>query len=172
MYKSQKALTCVLILVALGALGFAGEPEGSMPGAEKELYFGAPACLYGQNSLFGLQGGYRSGNWQVRLDLNLAEDYRNGRDCWAFMPSVGFFYSQDVGEKIRFYEGLAFGMEKGIENSFQGTIGFMNYIAGAELIAFGDKTFFVEVGSGISFPQDEGAYNGGTIVGGGFRYYF
>ncbi len=182
MKMTAKMTLCAMVFLILGFLACAGETDEKKldrcTDTEKnaankiEFYLSVPAYLYGPNSLCGLQGGFRYGHGQVRFDLNFAEDYWNGNDSWAFMPSIGFFYSKDFQSMFRIYEGLTFGIEKGMVHSFDGTIGFINYIAGTELLSFGKTTFFIEVGTGVSFSQEEGAYNGGTIVGGGIRYYF
>jgi len=181
--KNGKAATLgIMCLLILGTSAYAAETSGkdSGDGSKKSanvsesagLYLSVPAYLYAQISTFGLQVGYQFKYAQIRLDLNFAEDYRDGDDIWFFMPSIGIFYSQDVQSIVRFYEGLTFGYEKGMIHSFDGCTGFANYIAGVEFLPLGNKTFFLEVGSGVSFTQKEGTYFGGTVVGGGFKYYF
>jgi len=167
MKYGKKAILGMMSILFLSVSGYAED----LP-ASKGLYFSVPAYLYGQNSTFGLQAGYQFNTMHLRLDMNFAENYWDEEDVWIFMPSIGFFFSKDYQSVVRFYEGLTIGMEKGMVNSFDGIIGFANYIAGAEFLSFGNRTFFIEVGSGVSFSKEEGAYCGGTIVGGGFKYYY
>lgn len=165
--------TAILIVLGLLTLTANAETTGWQASPKNSGFsLAVPAYLYAQNSTYGIQAGYQFKKAFTRIDINIAEDYRNKEISWALMPSVGIFYTQDWQETIRFYEGLTFGLEKGLVHSFNGIIGFVNYIAGAEFLAFRKKTFFIEVGSGMAFSQKDGAYNGGTIVGGGFKYYF
>jgi len=176
---TNKAFLGIMVILLSGALLCAGEPAAKeecslhfgKASDSKGFYLALPAYLYAQNSTFGVQLGYQANHAHIRLDANFAEDYRNDEDVWFFMPTVGLFYTKDYRSIVRFYEGLTFGMERGMVHSFDGTIYFLNYITGAELISFGDKTFFIEVGSGASFRPMEGTYFGGTVIGGGFKCY-
>lgn len=177
---THKAFLGIMVILLSGALLCAGEPaakDAACPvnfgkaSDSKGFYLALPAYLYAQNSTFGVQSGYQGNHAHIRLDANFAEDYRNGEDVWFFMPSIGLFYGKEYKSFVRLYEGLTFGMERGMVHSFDGTIYFLNYIAGAELISFGDKTFFIEVGSGMPLTQKDGSYFGGTVIGGGFKYY-
>lgn len=182
MKNGRKALFGILVIFILGGLTY-GEDAQSKDALEtlekntdgsvsKGFNISVPAYLYAQYSTFGVQAGYQFNNAHIRLDMNFAENFINGQDVWFFMPSIGVFYSMDFQSVFRLYEGLTFGIEKGMLNSFKGVIGFINYIAGAEFLSFGNRTFFIEVGTGVSFTQEEGAYLGGTVIGGGFKYYF
>ncbi|GAB1481994.1 hypothetical protein MASR2M78_08090 [Treponema sp.] len=182
MKNGNAATLGIMCLLILGASAYAAEAseQDSEAGPKNYantpesmgLYLSVPSYLYAQNSTFGLQVGYQFKYVHLRLDMNFAEDYRDGKDIWFFIPSIGIFYSQDVQSIVRFYEGLTIGYEKGMVNSFDGYIGFANYIAGVEFLQFGNTTFFIEAGSGVSFTQKEGTYFGGTVIGGGFKYYF
>ena len=131
-----------------------------------------PAYIYSKYSAFGIQGGYQFNKILLRLDLSVIEDYENGKDIWIATPSFGAFLSKDWPSKIRFYEGITTGVESGIKDAFEGQVVFINYVTGAELLLFERKTFFLEFGSGWGFNPKDGAYNGGTVIGGGFKYYF
>jgi len=170
--KICAGLLLFLVLSAVGSGAALSAGENADAAGSRGIYIAVPAYLYGENSSCGLQAGYQFEKMHVRMDLNVSEAYRYDEAVWFFMPSVGVFWSQTFGSGIRFYEGLTVGVEKGMLHSFDGVIGFVNYIAGVEFLSSGNRAFFVEIGSGTSFANETGAYNGGTIVGGGFKYYF
>lgn len=143
-------------------------PEMSSNG----LFVSFPAYLYGTSSVCGVHGGYQFNKWQLRFDMSFANEVTIHDDTWFALPSVGFFYNKDFTSFLRFYDGIAIGSEHGIQNSFNGIVGFIKAQAGAELLMFGSKTFFVEAGTAFTFKPKEGAFNGGSVIGGGFKYYF
>jgi hypothetical protein len=136
------------------------------------FYLCLPSYLYSRYSAFGVQGGYQFEKVHVRLDLSVVNDYENGRDIWFAIPSFGIFYTHDWKSIIRVYEGITVGGESGLKNSFNGQVGFITYIAGAELLSFDQITFFLEFGSGLAFNPKEDAFNTGTVIGGGIKYFF
>ncbi len=138
----------------------------------KGFYLSLPAYLYGEDSVMGLKCGYQFKKLNFRLDVNFSQDYRDGEDVWFFMPAIGVFFSKELKSAVRIYEGVAVGLEKGMLNSFDGIVGFMYSLVGVEFLSLGNKTFFVEGGSGMSFKKKEGAFNTGTIIGCGIKYYF
>ena len=106
MKSARTSLLAVLAAVSFCSLGFAEGTEGN-----RDAYIGLPAYLYGRNSMFGLQGGFRLGPGQFRLDLQLSEDYRNGAESWSVLPSAGYFFTQDIQSavRLRLYGGTIVG---------------------------------------------------------------
>jgi hypothetical protein len=136
------------------------------------FYFSTPVYLYRTSSASGIQLGYQLRKLHFRLDASVISDTENG-ECAIFAnPSLGVFYSEDWESKIRTYQGIAIGAQKGIWNSFEGLSYFVNFITGAEWFVFERKAIYLELGSGIAFPSKAGAFEGGTIIGGGIKCFF
>ena len=74
--------------------------------------------------------------------------------------------------KIRTYQGLSLGIETGFLNSFEGQAYFLNFLTGAEWFVFERKAVYLEIGNGVGILTREGAYNGGTVIGGGIKCFF
>ena len=87
-------------------------------------------------------------------------------------PSIGVFYSEDWESKIRTYQGISIGVQKGIMNSFEGTSYFLNLLTGAEWFVFERKAIYLEIGTGMGMPEKDGAFEGGTVIGGGIKCFF
>ncbi len=114
------------------------------------FYFGSPVYLYRTSSASGIQLGYQLKKLHFRLDASVVSDTENG-DCTFFAnPSIGAFYSEDWESKIRTYQGVAIGAQKGIWNSFEGMSYFLNFITGAEWFVFERKAIYLELGSGMA----------------------
>jgi hypothetical protein len=131
-----------------------------------------PAYFYERYSVAGIQGGFQFKKALVRLDACLANGYRNGQMMAFAVPSLSAFISQDWPMGFRTYQGASVGIEVGLLNAFQGADYFLNFVTGAEWFITSKKAFFLEIGSGLAYPYIEGAYPGGTVVGGGFKTYF
>ncbi len=136
------------------------------------FYYALPGYLYDPYSASGVQLGYELANLHVRLDLSLASGYRNGQVILFANPSLGAFYSETWPTRIRTYQGIAFGGQTGILNAFAGQAFFLNFIVGAEWLVSEKKAVFLEIGKGLALPRKDGAFNGGTIIGGGFKSFF
>jgi hypothetical protein len=131
-----------------------------------------PAYLYEGHSVAGIQGGFQFKKALVRLDACLSNGYRNGQMAAFAVPSLSAFISQDLPIGLRTYQGASVGIEVGLLNSFQGVNYFLNFVTGAEWFISSKKAFYLEIGSGLAYPFVEGAYMGGTVIGGGFKSYF
>jgi hypothetical protein len=163
------------ILSCAGALAFAqAEPAGGPETYDAErqgLYLAFPAYLFGDASVSGIQAGFQLKNLQLRLDALIASGVRNG-DMFLFAtPALGFYYSEEWESRIRTYQGISVGAEIGIIDSFGGVNAYANLLAGIEWYVFKNKAFFFEVGTGIGYPAIEGAFNGGTVIGGGLKIF-
>jgi len=49
---------------------------------------------------------------------------------------------------------------------------FLNFLTGAEWFLFERRAVYLEIGSGMAMPVIEGAFEGGTIIGGGVKCFF
>lgn len=87
------------------------------------------------------------------------------------MPSVGVFYTQEWDPGLRSYEGLALGAEFGLLNSFEGQVFTLNCVLEVEWILSARKSVFLEFGSGVGILPKEEAFNGGSVIGGGMKYW-
>jgi hypothetical protein len=137
----------------------------------KGFYLSTPFYLYGTYSSSGLQVGYQFKKIQLRADVNFVNDYKNGKEIWFAMPTIGFFFSKTLSSKIRTYEGFTIGVETGMKNSFEGEYGFGSCIGGIEFLVSDKTAFFLEFGTGEAFDHKDGIFNTGTIIGGGFKGY-
>jgi len=159
----------ILALSGLGASASAEErTEASGPSG---FYYAVPVYLYERYSASGFQLGWQTGNWHLRIDLGLVDEAKEGSDALIAYPSLGVFYSHVWEARIRTYEGAAIGVEKGIVNAFEGQVLTLNILTGAEWFVSQRKSFFLELGSGVGFFRKEGAFNGGTVIGGGMKCY-
>lgn len=138
----------------------------------KGFFMSTPVYLYGNYSTYGLQAGYQFKKIQLRADVSVVNDYQKGKEIWFAMPTIGLFFSKTWSSNIRTYEGFTIGVETGMKNSFEGEVGFSNFIGGIEFMLSENKSFFLEVGTGEAFHHKEGIFNTGTIMGGGFKGYF
>lgn len=121
--------------------------------------------LYRTNSASGVQLGYQLRKLYFRLDASFIADTENS-ECAIFTnPSIGAFYSEDWESKIRTYQGLTIGIQKGLWNSFEGISYFINLMTGAEWFVFERKAIYLELGSGTAILTKDGAFEGGTIIG-------
>ncbi len=172
--KAGRIIIIAFICACVGAAASA-EAAGATQGLDSRhqgFYYGFPAYLYGSSSASGAQLGYQLGKLHFRLDASVVADTKDGTAALFANPSIGAFYSEDWESKIRTYQGLAFGIQKGLLNSFEGTSCFLNVLTGAEWFAFERKAIYLEIGSGIAGPLKEGAFKGGTIIGGGIKCFF
>jgi len=167
---SKRTGLILSFFLALGSLAFA--ESSAIESKGKGAYLALPAYVFGDFSTLGLQGGYQFKKMNLRFDLNMVNHWKTDGTSRFIMPSVGLFSSRDWQPGIRVYQGINVGAEIGIRNSFDGQVYFINYIVGAELLSFGKSAFFLEVGPGMDIMPKEGAFNGGTVIGGGLRRFF
>jgi hypothetical protein len=167
-------LALVCAIVGAGATAFAEGADAAMglDSRHQGFYFGFPAYLYGSSSASGAQLGYQLGKLHFRLDASVVADSQDGETVLFANPSIGAFYSEDWESKIRTYQGVAFGIQKGLLHSFEGISCFLNVLTGAEWFAFERKAIYLEIGSGMAGPVKDGAFKGGTIIGGGIKCFF
>jgi hypothetical protein len=136
------------------------------------FYCAFPAYLYDRFSASGIQLGYERSRLHIRLDLSIVSGYEDG-DVFVFAnPSLGVLYSENWRYGVRTYQGVTFGGETGIANSFEGQAYFLNFMMGAQWLLSDKKAVFLEVGNGMGIVAREGAFNGGTVIGGGFKGFF
>ena len=164
----------ILALLCAGAAAFA---EGRDAAKEFEprhqgFYYAFPGYLYKMNSASGAQLGYQLGKLHFRLDASFVADMKDGKTAIFANPSIGAFYSEDWESKIRTYQGASIGIQKGIWNSFEGMSYFLNILTGAEWLVFERKAIYLEIGSGTTLAAKDGAFEGGTVIGGGIKCFF
>lgn len=177
---ATKISASLFLLLAINTMAFAENtwPQDSIiQQAQNEqdlnrtgFFLGLPAYLYSTHSVEGLQAGYQFKKVQIRFDAGFSSNHDN--DAPFALQSFCLFWSHQLKSKIRSYEGITVGVESGLKDSFNGHVVFVNGIVGVELLTFDNTSFFIEIGSGDSFNPKQGAYNGGTIIGGGFKYFF
>ena len=172
--KIKAIWVLMLALLCAGAAAYAdgGDAAARFEPRHQGFYYAFPAYFYGTKSASGAQLGWQLGNWHLRLDASLVVDTKDG-ECAVFTnPSIGVFYSEDWESKIRTYQGVAFGIQKGIWNSFEGMSYFINFLTGAEWFVFERKAVYLEIGSGTGILAKDGAFEGGTVLGGGIKCFF
>jgi hypothetical protein len=169
---ARRIIIMALLCAGVAAFAEGGDAAKALDPRHQGFYYGFPAYLYGTSSASGAQLGYQLGKLHFRLDASLVCDSKGGEAVLFANPSVGVFYSEDWESKIRTYQGLAFGIQKGLMNSFEGTSCFLNVMTGAEWFAFERKAIYLEIGSGMAGPYRDGAFGGGTIIGGGIKCFF
>ncbi len=165
------ALLLCLVSAGLFADGV-GVKDPQPAGTQLGFYYAFPAYLYDRYSASGVQLGYELHNFQVRLDLSLSSGYEDGQVFLFMNPSLGIFYTETWPARIRTYQGVTCGGETGILNAFDGQEFFLNFMMGAEWLVSDKKAVYLEIGTGLAIPHRDGAFNGGTIIGGGFKGYF
>jgi hypothetical protein len=141
------------------------------PSHGEGFFLAMPAHLYGDLSTFGLHAGWQFPSAQLRLDLSVAERSRVDEDSYFALPALGLYASHELATSLRMYEGFSVGFQRGIHDAFEGTAWFVDYRAGLEVIPRKDCSVFLEVGSGTGLVRKEGAFHGGTIIGGGVKYW-
>ncbi len=166
-----------VLIMALFCAGVATYADGkdsvqSFDPRHQGFSYGFPVYLYGTKSASGAQLDYQSGKLHFRLDASLVADMKDGESVFFANPSFGAFYAEDWESKIRTYGGVAIGIQKGIWNSFEGMSYFLNFLTGAEWFLFERRAVYLEIGSGMAMPVIEGAFEGGTIIGGGVKCFF
>jgi hypothetical protein len=170
--KVVRALIVALACASAAAYAEGEEAANKFEPRHQGFYFASPLYLYRTSSASGVQLGYQLGKLHFRLDASLVSDTENG-ECAIFTnPSIGAFYSEDWESKIRTYQGVAIGIQKGIWNSFEGMSYFVNFLTGVEWFVFERKAIYLELGSGTAILAKEGAFEGGTIIGGGIKCFF
>ena len=173
-------LVLALFLSCLAAFADDGIVTASPSGNEtvaresnhQGFYYAFPAYLYGGLSAAGVQAGYQLNNLHFRLDASLIANIKDGQPVIFANPSMGIFYSEDWESKIRTYQGITFGIETGVLNAFEGQAYFLNIVTGAEWFVFERKAVYLEIGTGLGIKTKDGAYNGGTVIGGGIKCFF
>ena len=170
--KAELVLIVALCCASVAAYADGKDVVQEFDPRHQGFSYGLPVYLYGTKSASGVQLDYQTGKLHLRLDASIVSDTENG-ECSSFAnPSIGVFCSQDWESKIRTYGGVAIGLQKGIWNSFEGLSYFVNFLTGAEWFVFERKAIYLELGSGIAFPSKFGAFEGGTIIGGGIKCFF
>jgi len=147
-------------------------PDIANDALHQGMYYAIPAYLYGPNSTLGMQLGYQLDKLHFRLDASFVTDDDHGDVVLFANPSVGIFYSEDWAPKVRTYQGISLGIQKGMLNSFSGLSYFLNALTGVEWFALDQKAIYLEIGTGIAFPSIEDSFKGGTIIGGGIKCFF
>ncbi len=168
-------LLCGRAVFAEGAAAQVPPAAGVTTGAEtahRGFYYAFPAYLYGPHSAAGIQAGYQTKNLQFRLDASFITDFRSDEAVVFTNPSVGVFFTQDFESRLRTYQGMTLGFETGISNTFEGRVYFFTFLAGGEWFVARKCSLFFEAGPGLGFSPKEGAFNGGTAIGGGIKGYF
>lgn len=147
---------------------------GSMSNSGKGsgLSLSGPIYLESGHSSMELQLGYQTRRFLVRMDLGLQSDIVENREATALAPSLGLFYIHRGDAPIRIYEGIVAGYQEGLANTFHGKVCFVDYVLGMEFLPLEKTSGFIEIGTGAAFPHKPGAYDGGTILGGGLKTYF
>jgi hypothetical protein len=163
-------LALTLAILALSGFGASAE-EGNEATGPSGFFFAVPVYLYERYSASGVQLGWQRGNWQLRIEAGLIDEAKEGSDTLIAYPSLGIFYSHEWDLGIRTYEGVTVGVETGIAKAFAGQVLTLNVLTGAEWFVSRRKSLYIELGSGIGIFRKEGAFNGGTVIGGGMRCY-
>lgn len=135
------------------------------------FFLAAPAHLYGDLSTFALHAGWQFPSALVRADLSVANRSTADGDSYFALPALGLFGSQELAPAVRLYEGISVGFQRGLHESFDGIAWFVDYRAGLEVLPRKNRAFFLEVGSGSAIFRKEGAFHGGTIIGGGVKFW-
>jgi hypothetical protein len=172
--RKKKGWILVLALCCAGVAAYADGDNAArkFDARHQGLYYALPAYLYGTNSAAGAQLGYQLGKLHFRLDASVVADAKDDKLVLFTNPSIGAFYSEDWESKIRTYQGLSFGMQKGLLNSFDGLSYFLDFLTGAEWFVFERRAVYLEIGQGMGILQKVGAFKGGTIIGGGIKCFF
>jgi hypothetical protein len=160
----------VAALALASALGLCGAAAGES--AHQGLYYAVPAYLYGIRSASGAHLGYQLGKLHFRLEASVLADIKDGQPVLVAAPAMGAFYSEDWEHGIRTYQGASLGMQMGLLNSFDGLSFSLSILTGAEWFLSARKAVFIEIGSGFGYPEKDGAFNGGTVIGGGIKCFF
>jgi hypothetical protein len=169
-FRGNAKVALALAILALSGFGASAEEQND-PAGPSGFYVAVPVYLYERFSASGVQLGWQRGDWQLRVDLGLIDVAKESFDALIAYPSLGVFYSHEWDARIRTYEGATVGVETGISKAFSGQVLTLNVLAGAEWFAFRRKAFYLELGSGIGIFRKEGAFNGGTVIGGGMKCY-
>jgi hypothetical protein len=170
--KAGQIFILALFCASVAAYADGGDSANESASRHQGFYYALPAYLYGTSSASGAQLGYQMGKLHFRLDASVVADAKDGQVALFANPSIGVFYAEDWESKIRTYQGATFGIQKGLLNSFDGLSCFLNILTGAEWFAFERKAIYLEIGSGMAGPAKEGAFKGGTIIGGGIKCFF
>jgi hypothetical protein len=173
----MKTIVGRFFILALFCAGLAAYADGAdatkgLDSRHQGFYYALPAYLYGTSSASGAQLGYQMGKLHFRLDASVVADSKDGQVVLFANPSIGAFYSEDWESKVRTYQGLSIGIQKGIWNSFDGMPCFLDFLTGAEWFVFERKAVYLEIGSGMALPEKDGALKGGTVIGGGIKCFF
>jgi hypothetical protein len=164
--KIKAARIILLAMLCAGAAASADEIEsGQTP--HRGLYYALPVYLYGASSACGAQLGYQAGKLQFRLDASMVAEKADGDFSLFANPSAGVFFTEEWESRIRTYQSAAFGVQKGLRNSFEGLSRFLSVLTGAEWFASERKAVYLEIGACLSGPERDGALKSGTVIGGG-----
>jgi hypothetical protein len=168
------SLVRVIAMALIAAVGLSAlHAEGAAPAERNRGFFYAfPAYLYGDRSNLSAQLGYQFEKFQLRLDASQIIDSDGDRISMIATPSLGAFFCQEWQPGIRTYQGVVLGGEVGLVNSFKGLGVFVGFRAGAEWAFSARRSFFLEIGPGFGLVDRDGAYNGGTVIGGGLKISF
>ena len=128
--------------------------------------------MYRTSSASGVKLGYQLGDFHFRLDASIVADMNNGETAVFANPSVGMFYSEDWESKIRTYQEVSIGIQRGIMNSFEGLSYFLNFLTGAGWFVLERKAIYLELGTAMGMHATEGAFESGTVIGGGIQCFF
>ena len=113
--RIKAILICSLALFFASVAVYA---EGEDPVTEFDqrhqgFYYATPVYLYRTSSASGLQLGYQLNKLHFRLDASFVADTENEEYAIFAIPSIGAFYSADWESKIRTYQGITIGLQKG-----------------------------------------------------------
>lgn len=172
--RNKAIWICSLALFCASVAAYA-EGEDSVTEFDQRhqgFYYATPVYLYRTSSASGLQLGYQLNRLHFRLDASFIADTENSEYTIFANPSIGAFYSEDWESKIRTYQGLTIGLQKGLWNSFEGMSYFINFMTGAEWFVFERKSIYLELGTGTAILSKAGNFEGGTIIGGGIKCFF
>ncbi|HCM27183.1 MAG TPA: hypothetical protein DIC34_11670 [Treponema sp.] len=170
--KAVRVIIVAFFCVSAAAYAEGKDAANEIDSKHQGIYYGFPAYLYRTSSASGVQLGYQLGKFHFRLDASIVADMNDGESVVFANPSIGVFYSEDWESKIRTYQGISIGVQKGIMNSFEGTSYFLNLLTGAEWFVFERKAIYLEIGTGMGMPEKDGAFEGGTVIGGGIKCFF
>jgi len=170
--KTRQIFFVALFYASMAAFAEGEKAASVFEPRHQGFSYGCPVYLYGTKSASGAQLAYQLGKASFRLDASLVSDKKDGKTAIFANPSIGAFYSEDWESKIRTYQGAAIGIQKGIWNSFEGMSYFFNILTGAEWFVFERKAIYLEIGSGMALLAKDGAFEGGTVIGGGIKCFF
>lgn len=160
-----------LLLIASAASAETAQSETAKP-RHRNFCVSFPVYFFDDYAVNGIQAAYQFEKWQLRSEVDFANVFDGGTFPAYILPSAGVMYAEAASDGMRLTQGVDVAGELDSTDGFALRTVRVNFLFGAEFLAFKNKAFYAEFGPCMNVAIAKGKALTGAVIGCGVRMYF